>query len=371
MEITNGDKIIALVIVLLFIDFVAVALRFVSRNMRRQKWGLDDWLATLSLIPIAALAGLLTYACASHSLAKETQHDAEGNPIADASFARGAKLGFAFQLLESPTLALLKGSVLLCYRRIFDTPKFKFINNVLLGILVPWTIAAFCLNLFNCGGKYIDSNWSTDFEYVGEHCAKLYIPLSIYVVSDVVFDLIIFIQPIPMVMRLQMPIKVKFAIVATFFLGSLTLVFAVLRMTIYLQSFFGSITSSWNIFADELQFYTIANVFSYMEISLGCLAACLPTLRPVASKVMPSLNRIFTPRSEQSDDSSPYGVKSVDVNTRKSNIFSTSTKKGNFAVDAASVSSRSRLYREQNHPWTMVGREESGVENIELPPHAR
>lgn len=55
VQITNGDKVIGVVCVLLVVDYVAVGLRYMSRNMRRQPWGIDDWLATIVLVRINRL----------------------------------------------------------------------------------------------------------------------------------------------------------------------------------------------------------------------------------------------------------------------------------------------------------------------------
>ena len=41
---SNGNKVIAGAAVLIFLGYVAVALRFYARYLKDVKWGADDWL---------------------------------------------------------------------------------------------------------------------------------------------------------------------------------------------------------------------------------------------------------------------------------------------------------------------------------------
>ena len=50
MQMSNGKKIIAMAVILQLLAYLAVGLRFMSRRMKRQKWGIDDWLVTVALV---------------------------------------------------------------------------------------------------------------------------------------------------------------------------------------------------------------------------------------------------------------------------------------------------------------------------------
>lgn len=48
---------------------------------------------------------------------------------------------YALELLTWPAVGFTKVSVVLMYKRIFTTPKFKIIANILIGFNIAWTIA--------------------------------------------------------------------------------------------------------------------------------------------------------------------------------------------------------------------------------------
>ena len=103
--------------------------------------------------------------------------------------------------MESPTLSLLKLSVLFCYRRIFDAETFKKVNMTMIILIGPWAVAGFCLNLFDCG-THISANYSWNLDYTNEYCggsAKIILP---YIIMDVILDTLILVQPVPMVRTL-------------------------------------------------------------------------------------------------------------------------------------------------------------------------
>ena len=50
LQISNGNKVIAVVVVLLLLGYSAVTLRFTARKLKKQAWGVDDWLVTVALV---------------------------------------------------------------------------------------------------------------------------------------------------------------------------------------------------------------------------------------------------------------------------------------------------------------------------------
>lgn len=108
------------------------------------------------------------------------------------------QIAYAFQMIEGPTLSALKLSVLLLYRRIFSTKRFKMFNNVMIAVVLLWALAAIFLNLFDCG-IYIDANYSRSVGYMNEKCGVDFYTLGFYMLSDIVVDILILLQPVPMV----------------------------------------------------------------------------------------------------------------------------------------------------------------------------
>ena len=52
-----------------------------------------------------------------------------------------------------------------------------------------------------------------------------------------------------------------------------------------------------NAFNDELQIFTFTCTFTYVEIALSTVAACLPALRAIATKLLSVLN-VLLPKKE-------------------------------------------------------------------------
>jgi len=91
-------------------------------------------------------------------LGTHAQYDDEGNPLdPDAITAFGkvirhhihtasllidhSQTTYALEILTWPAVGMTKISVLLLYRRIFATPKFKAMAWILVGVIIAWTIA--------------------------------------------------------------------------------------------------------------------------------------------------------------------------------------------------------------------------------------
>lgn len=101
-------------------------------------------------------------------------------------------------MIESPTLALIKLSVLFLYQRIFNVPMFRKIVKVMISIVGLWTVSSLLLNLLKCGHQ-IESNFSQTVEDANQHCADMPYLMLAYIISDICVDLLILAQPIPTV----------------------------------------------------------------------------------------------------------------------------------------------------------------------------
>jgi hypothetical protein len=127
---------------------------------------------------------------------------------------------YAGQLSQIFAIGPTKISVLLFYRRVFRGTFFHIATCTLIALVSAWVIAFFFANLFECipiseafvnapgmGGnpKCIDA--------IPMYLAQVY--------SDVIFDLLILIIPIPLVWKLQLPLRQKLAVLGIFLLGGM------------------------------------------------------------------------------------------------------------------------------------------------------
>lgn len=125
---------------------------------------------------------------------------------------------WAIQLLSLGTLTFTKVSILLFYRRIFRGRLFDYLVLTLGAVVAAWGISFFFATLFECFP--ISQVWTT-FYGQPRHCYQ-YLPMFYgTAVSNMIIDFMIIALPWPMIWRLQMPTRQKFAVGGVFTLGAL------------------------------------------------------------------------------------------------------------------------------------------------------
>lgn len=114
------------------------------------------------------------------------------------------------------SMAFVKYSLLVFYKRVFPTNGFTIAANILLGIVTLWLTAFFFTTLFQAWP--IDRNWTgKGVELVNE--PKMYLALGIV---DVITDLLILALPVPMIVHLHADIKKRLFVGTIFSLGFLS-----------------------------------------------------------------------------------------------------------------------------------------------------
>ena len=116
------------------------------------------------------------------------------------------------------TITLVKISILLLYRRIFDTAAFKR-KTLVVGVLcIIWFFIAICLEIFQChplSAAFDPEMLSTD------HCIDFQTYYEGVTASNIAMDIIMLLLPVHMVWRLRLPIKQRIVLSSIFMLGGL------------------------------------------------------------------------------------------------------------------------------------------------------
>jgi hypothetical protein len=121
-------------------------------------------------------------------------------------------------VLEKPAYGFIKLSVLLFYRRIFVTPTFRLINNIIIVLISLWALAFFFAKILVCGTNPQDQ-W--DKNCLTWHSADLSLMLLWFAITDVVGDIAVLAMPYPCIMKLQMSRRTKLSVSGVFLLGTL------------------------------------------------------------------------------------------------------------------------------------------------------
>lgn len=244
-----------------------LGMRFYTRHVQRARIGIDDWIMIPAFVFLLGMQITMIVEFSKRMIAYPDPNFAPGK--ADAS----TNLAFwPFELQQIPALGLVKLSVVLFYRRIFNTGATSWHHwstVVMLSVVTAWSIAFFLSFLFICRGTPADYWISAKTEKA--HCVatqKLHLGFAI---SDTILDCFIMIMAIPMIWNLHMSKARKFAVTGVFGLGLITVAASVTRMVVFVQA----TALRYDPYLDFEYLDTSAMYWSMLETGLGFVAANL------------------------------------------------------------------------------------------------
>ncbi|KAL9101691.1 MAG: hypothetical protein Q9163_003077 [Psora crenata] len=206
---------------------VAVILRFYARRIKSQPFRADDWTIVLSLVRsglhfsrhgqekteskqiMCWASAIIIYVAGAIGGIDTTSM----NPMA------AARLFFkCLWILGLPlniSLASIKISVLLFYRRIFITPTFKRCADTMIVVLIGWAISTAIAQIF--AGDPISSVWNP----LAPHLRYNYNAFLLAVAGmSIIFDVMVLCFPLPMIKGMHLPTRRKFIVTGIFWLGA-------------------------------------------------------------------------------------------------------------------------------------------------------
>ncbi|KAH7389419.1 hypothetical protein DE146DRAFT_619851 [Phaeosphaeria sp. MPI-PUGE-AT-0046c] len=266
------EMMIGLAVGFMILPVVFVGLRIWAKVLsKRLAW--DDYLA-ISALAVSVTCCSLQLATAMHGhLGQHQPLDANGQPIMDDPgliFFEETK--FALNMISIIGLGLIKSSILIMYKNIFAVRKFQIVVYVVLVLVVGWTISFSISHLFTCYPitAFIEP-------YYNNNCVETVPMFLALLFTDVIADIVILILPIPMVLNVKMELKKKLAVIFMLALGASVCAISITRVVATY-----SIAKEYIKHPDDVIYYT-APVFFWtnIELSLGVVCACLPTLRPI------------------------------------------------------------------------------------------
>ncbi|PLB44174.1 hypothetical protein P170DRAFT_467920 [Aspergillus steynii IBT 23096] len=249
----------------------AVAARFLSRYRSRARLNWDDYLI------LVALMGQLTYAVLNFM----SVHNGEGLHII---FVKNQKLFIqhyvAAIITYSITVMLTKISILFLYHRIFPVKWLLVVSYIMGAVVIAYNLAVVFTAAFQC--IPLSSMWT------GEQgqCINVSPPYTALAIVNVVTDVAILALPVKPVLGLQMRRGRKIQVLTIFLLGGIVCIFGIVCCIAI--STMESTDPSYNA--------AYPGIWSYIEISVGILAACVPTFGP-----------LFKHRRKNQYTTDPYG----------------------------------------------------------------
>ncbi|CAF9926230.1 MAG: hypothetical protein ALECFALPRED_003396 [Alectoria fallacina] len=170
------------------------------------------------------------------------------------------------------SIAMVKISILLLYRRIFDTLIFRRATIVVGMACISWLVAALLCLAFQCHTIAERDNPDSLFS---DQCIHIKVYWDAITGSNMGLDLIILCMPLHMVWNLKLATRQKMALSGIFTLGALVCVASLMRIITIDLVKGGDLT------------YTIVTCYmwSQVEPTMAIVCACFTTLRPLFAGV--------------------------------------------------------------------------------------
>ncbi|CEL11520.1 hypothetical protein ASPCAL14622 [Aspergillus calidoustus] len=227
----------------LFAAIAALAARIAARRVSRMKLGLEDWtiFAAMSI------------------------HNGQGRHIIFIKDIVYFMKAFVVAVVSySITVMLTKISILIFYCRIFQARWLTVCSIVIGAIVIMYNLAVILIAGLQC--IPLSDLWNG-----GSSCINPQPPWFGFSIVNVVTDVAILALPVKPVLSLHLKLSRKLQVLGMFLTGGVVCVFGVLRAIA--MSSLSMVDASWAAVG--------ASIWSFTEISVGIVAACLPLLGPL------------------------------------------------------------------------------------------
>ncbi|PHH90572.1 hypothetical protein CDD83_3259 [Cordyceps sp. RAO-2017] len=222
----------ALAVFLPLLATVFVVLRFYARRLQRSELLWDDWLVVFSLFFTYLTSLFMILGTALGNQGQHMDFGPDGRFLINDRYVWFLKMLYAGQLSQALAIGPTKIAVLLLYRRIFRGRAFSIITWLLIAVAAGWTVAFFFANMLEC--VPVEEAFKNAPGLGGNPRCINAVPMYLsQVYSDVIIDALILAVPIPLVLKLRLPTRQKFAVCGIFLLGIITIASSCAKMIIF------------------------------------------------------------------------------------------------------------------------------------------
>jgi hypothetical protein len=274
-------SLLAASVTIMSIATVLVALRLWIRS-HMKVLGLDDHLITGSWVCLMAL-------CIVVIMSSQVGFGKHRDDVPDSDYEAWLRFTTACSATYSIGVPLAKMSFAVLYIRIQPNRMLQTLNKVLIVFLACQGIEETLIVILKC--KPIIASYRLDV--VGK-CLDLRVLWWSTFIFNLVTDLFLFVQPIPAMWKLQLPLAKRIGLICMLSLGLLVCVTSVIRI-VYVT----------RIGPDDTYEFAEPMIWSEVELAALIVCSCIPSLRQVVQKI-PWLNHAFGLSSNKTSQT-PYG----------------------------------------------------------------
>ncbi|KAK3291203.1 uncharacterized protein B0H64DRAFT_330769 [Chaetomium fimeti] len=183
------------------------------------------------------------------------------------------------------SLCFTKISILLLYFRVLTHDYIRKVTWGTMGIVVVYNIWGFGMYLTMC--IPLQKMWHSDLD---GYCHPYEVWWALTYLH-IITDFMIFLIPIPVVVTMTIPLRQKAGLLVVFTLGLFLCAISIVR-TVWLDLLLHVDDATWYL-------VTIAN-WSTAEVNIAIICGCMPTLKPLLTKVFRPLMDHILPYHHQS-----------------------------------------------------------------------
>ncbi|KAI8724005.1 hypothetical protein NCS52_00257400 [Fusarium sp. LHS14.1] len=199
---------------------------------------------------------------------------------------------FAASLTYVFAIAFIKLTILALYWKLFSITA-RVPIAILFSSVVIWMVVLVLVATFSCNP--VEKQWNILIEH--GNCMEqkpVYLGGSL---PNVIIDFVLVGMPLPSVFRLNIPLGRRIILAGMFTLGFFICIVSIIRLTIVMSIR----TDDRNVTYNLRDFM----LWSTVEINIGLVCACLPSMRPLLQVI--GLSRLFSTGRGTSEPSGPTG----------------------------------------------------------------
>ncbi|KAL8998557.1 MAG: hypothetical protein Q9169_002397 [Polycauliona sp. 2 TL-2023] len=292
IDLDGNPGVAQLVVAIIFglLATISVVLRFVSRQVSGVYFSMNDYVIVL------ALGALLTMVIANIISVIEGGAGLSKHDLSDSKLRIYWKSMFAIIITWPIAQSFTKISILLFYIQLFPTKWFTYSAYTLIVAVSAWMIQQCLASLLLC--HPISFNWDAS---VTGTCGNVAANCLAGAGINTLTDILILILPMPIIWRLQVPLRSKVILSAIFGFGSLICIISIIRLKALL-SYTTAPMMGPPFDSDGPRDNSLPILLTVLEVSLGIICACLIMMKPIFtnSKFFNSLSRKLSSWSSSS-----------------------------------------------------------------------